>query len=520
MTAPPARQPSPPLPSSLSSPPPSPFAGFGVRFDAALARGIGNVVRRSLGPHQTAVVRIGFAFTWLVFLLREWPHRSELYGPDSPWGLDLAGRLLADNHAFTILVWSDSAVWFECVYHGAMAACVLLLLGWRTRASSVLFMLGVLSLQNRSVFMGDGGDNVIHLMAMYLVITRCGQVWSLDSRRRARGGGHPADPAGIAVWAALGAALLAAVAAGKLVSPVWTAFLGGLWLAHAYGWLVQRCYPGGVLDAHRRARGAPSTARAAEIATWAVLAAALLVALRAGLGEEWGWTVLFLAAWLVMAAWTVVQRGRPGEARVVTDVMANTAHNVVLLVIMFEVCLIYATAGWYKIQGSRWQDGTAVFYPMNLDYFAPWPELSAVLGNSGLLVMALTYGTVFVQVAFPFALLNRRAKNLLLFVMIGEHVGIALLLGLPFFSLAMIAMDIVFLPTVFLLWLGDRTARLTARVLPGGAAARGDRSGGGPVPAVPQQQTATATGAAADGGDGGEDGGTGDRRPVWARPAP
>ena len=25
-------------------------------------------------------------------------------------------------------------------------------------------MIGVLSLQNRSVFMGDGGDNVIHLM--------------------------------------------------------------------------------------------------------------------------------------------------------------------------------------------------------------------------------------------------------------------------------------------------------------------------------------------------------------------
>ncbi len=29
---------------------------------------------------------------------------------------------------------------------------------------------------------------------------------------------------------------------------------------------------------------------------------------------------------------------------------------------------------WYKIQGTRWQDGTALYYPLNLDYFTPWPK--------------------------------------------------------------------------------------------------------------------------------------------------
>ena len=51
--------------------------------------------------------------TWLLFLLREFPHRSELYGPDSPWGFDLARRLMASNHAFTVLMWSDGRAWFE-----------------------------------------------------------------------------------------------------------------------------------------------------------------------------------------------------------------------------------------------------------------------------------------------------------------------------------------------------------------------------------------------------------------------
>ncbi|WP_259454181.1 HTTM domain-containing protein [Streptomyces ginkgonis] len=375
---------------------PSPFAGLGKKFDAALGRGIGHITRRALGPHQTAIVRIGFAATWLVFLLREWPHRAELYGPDSPWSWEMAERLLADNGAFTVLMWSDSTLWFELVYHVAILASVGLLLGWRTRLTSVLFMLGVLSLQNRSIFMGDGGDNVIHLMAMYLVLTRCAQVWSLDARRRASAG--RTDRADIVIWSLTGAALLAALISGNLTSPVWSLFLAGLWLVYAAWWVLERYAPA-------------------------------------------------------------------GEPRTVADILGNLIHNATLLVIMFQVCLIYATAGWYKIQGSRWQDGTAVYYPMQLDYFTPWPALTDALSNSGLVVMALSYGTVFVQVAFLFALLNRRAKNVLLVLMIGEHIGIAVLMGLPFFSLAMIAMDAVFLPTAFLLWLGSRTVRVRDRLL-------------------------------------------------------
>ncbi|CAM5726497.1 hypothetical protein STENM223S_01316 [Streptomyces tendae] len=158
---------------------------------------VARVTDSALGPYQTAVLRIGVALTWLLFLLREYPHRQELYGPDSPWSWDLAAQLVGANDAFTVLLWSDSQVWFEAVYALAVLFSLLLLLGWRTRTMTALFMVGVLSLQNRSVFMGDGGDNVLHLMAIYLLFTRCGHVWSLDARRarraaraRARGSGH------------------------------------------------------------------------------------------------------------------------------------------------------------------------------------------------------------------------------------------------------------------------------------------------------------------------------------------
>lgn len=63
--------------------------------------------------------------------------------------------------------------------------------------------------------------------------------------------------------------------------------------------------------------------------------------------------------------------------------------------------------------------------------------------------------------------------------MMAEHAGIAVVLGLPFLSAAMIVCDTLFLPTALLLWIDARLSR------------RGLRSGGGrkvpaAVPSIPE----------------------------------
>ncbi|MEU3215240.1 HTTM domain-containing protein [Streptomyces sp. NPDC006971] len=396
-----------------------------LSLDRKLARAVQRVTSTALGPYQSAVIRIGFSATYLLFLLREIPNRHEMYGPDAPWRWDMARELISGNQAFTALMWSDSTVWFEIVYAVALLSATLLMVGWRTRAVSVLFMVGVLSLQNRSIFMGDGGDNVIHLMAIYLVLTRCGQVWSLDARRAAR----TARAAGLAA----------------LPPPVG---------AEAPG------QAGAPAEANADDPARPVRRDAVGPVLWGALGLVLIAAtLTDGLGGTWWFPALLWILWVGQGLWWVVNRRAPhSEMRTLLDIVANLAHNAALVVIMAEVCVIYATAGWYKVQGSRWQDGTALYYPLKLDYFAPWPVMSDILASSGVIVMLVSYGTVIVQVAFPFTLFNRKVKNVLLAVMICEHAGIALLLGLPFFSMAMIAADSVFLPTVFLVWLGDRVA--------------------------------------------------------------
>ncbi|MGG7573921.1 HTTM domain-containing protein [Streptomyces sirii] len=383
----------------------SPFKGMGTRLDAAIARGLNRITSAALAPYQAAVVRIGFALTFALYLIREWPYRLDLYGTTNPWGFDLAQRLIDSNHAFTVLLWSNHRLWFEVVYHGTIAASLLLFLGWHTRTMSMLFMVGVLSLMNRSMLLGDGGDTLIHLMASYLVLTRCGQVWSLDARRRERTQGQLSrdgcDRVSVVLWSLCGAGLALAQVTGFAALP-------------------------------------------------------------------WGWVLILWGWWLIQALWFWAGRRRSPEAGALLDVVANLVHNAAMLVIAAQVCLLYATAGWYKIQGARWQDGSALHFPLNLAYFSPWTTLSQVLDSRSIMVTLISYGTVIAQVAFPFTLLNRRVKNVLIVILISEHATIAVICGLPFFSLAMIASDMVFLPTSVLRWGGSRMAaardRITARL--------------------------------------------------------
>lgn len=341
-------------------------------------------------PYQAAVFRIGLALVIAAFLLREWPHRRVLYGDRSPLSYELALELGRLDGTFSVLHWSGGRVWFEIVYVLTIASALAVLVGWRTRTTSVLLMVGLLSLENRNPLVGDGGDNVLRIMVIYLVFTRCAQVWSLDARR-ARAGQRrkdTADRTGAVLWAAT-----------------------GLFLLLGFGW-------------------------------------------------DTGWPLVLWTLWGVQGLWYAVSRRHPeAEVRALLDAGASMLHNAAMLTIAVQVCLIYATSGWYKVQGSRWQEGSALHYVFHLEYFAPWPWLSGFLAANAVLVLLLSYGTVALQVAFPFTLANRRIKNVLLAVMILEHAGIAVLLGLPFFSLAMIACDAVFLPTAFLLWLDARCSR-------------------------------------------------------------
>ncbi|MEV7343885.1 HTTM domain-containing protein [Streptomyces sp. NPDC093544] len=331
------------------------------------------LTERPVSLYAAAVLRIGYGFLYLVFLLREFPNRDEIWGPGSPWTPELARQLFDQTGWASILTLSDNRAYFEACYVLALITSVLFLLGWRTRVVSVVFAVVVASFHARAIFMTDGGDNLILLMGVYLVFTACGRRWSLDARRtRLR---------------------------SSEVRPVHT----------------------------------PMGQGAAEL-----------------------------------------RRSR--------HTLTAVLHNCGMFVIAAQVCFLYGAAGLYKVQGGSWGNGTALHYVLNLDLFRPWPELSLMADEHDALIAIACYLTVLLQVAFPFVLFGR-LKYPVLTMLLGMHLGIAVLMGLPLFSGAMIIADAVFLPDRFYRSL-ERLWRRAGRATDGGKMRLSTR--GEPVLVPPQ----------------------------------
>lgn len=120
-------------------------------------------------------------------------------------------------------------------------------------------------------------------------------------------------------------------------------------------------------------------------------------------------------------------------------------HNLAVVAVAAQICIIYVASALYKVQGEYWQDGTAVYYPMQVGQYRPWPWLNDLLSANPFGVLAVTYFSVFIQLFFPLMLLRRATRVVALLGVLGMHAGIAVIMGLPFFSLFIMAGDQIFI---------------------------------------------------------------------------
>ncbi|MGA8988733.1 HTTM domain-containing protein [Aeromicrobium sp.] len=127
--------------------------------------------------------------------------------------------------------------------------------------------------------------------------------------------------------------------------------------------------------------------------------------------------------------------------------LTNGLHNVVLIALAWQVIIIYFSAGLFKVQGALWQHGTALYYPLQLQEYKPFPFLTDLFTHVGVIVGLSTYAAVLVQIGFAFALLHPVARRIAIFCAIMFHLAIAVLMALPWFSLSMIAFDAIFVST-------------------------------------------------------------------------
>lgn len=285
-----------------------------------------------------AITRILMAFTALGILITNFSTRYYAFGTGSAWTGELASPESEFPKLWIFSFFQDIRAhdtWFTISYVALAGLAVLLLLGYRTKLTTAVFLIAWVSFIELNDMLGDQGDNIFRIVLLFMLFTDAGARWSLDSRRR--------------------------------------------------------------------------------------------TALDGAAGVNWTLGQRFVKGLPIVPVW-----------------LRNVSNNLALVIIASQVSMVYVSGAFYKASGEPWANGTALYDPIHTVQFGTWPELSDFVTAWGPFVAALSYATILVQAFFPAMLLHPWTRRLALIVILGFHLGIALLMGLPWFSLSMIAVDAIF----------------------------------------------------------------------------
>jgi uncharacterized membrane protein YphA (DoxX/SURF4 family) len=144
--------------------------------------------------------------------------------------------------------------------------------------------------------------------------------------------------------------------------------------------------------------------------------------------------------------WSVDARlqARRGEIKPLVPVwFSATLHNLATILIIHQVVMVYVGSAFWKVQSELWKGGTAVYYPLQTEAYSPWHDWLHQAYSLGPVIHGATYMAIVVQLFFPVLLLYRPSRFVALILITGMHLGIGIFMGILYFSLVMIAVDMI-----------------------------------------------------------------------------
>lgn len=128
-------------------------------------------------------------------------------------------------------------------------------------------------------------------------------------------------------------------------------------------------------------------------------------------------------------AWTFDSRPAPSPRE-------ETIPVGCLRVMQVHLCAIYLAAGFFKAMGRQWWNGEAIWQAVSQPSFSTF-DLSWLARYSWIPMLA-GWGTLVVEIGYVFLIWPRRTRTAWCIATIGLHLGLALFMGLVFFSSVMI----------------------------------------------------------------------------------
>lgn len=116
-----------------------------------------------------------------------------------------------------------------------------------------------------------------------------------------------------------------------------------------------------------------------------------------------------------------------------------------LRLVQIQLTVLYVATVWAKLRGTTWNDGTAVSYAMRIGDLERFP-LPASVETSLVWANLFTYGTLATEFALAVLVWNRRARPWVLAAGVLMHLGIEYTLLVGYFTLAILAAYVAFVP--------------------------------------------------------------------------
>jgi len=138
---------------------------------------------KSIDARQYAALRIVFGSLTAIYFLGFLPFVETQFSA-SGWLGDIRQIAVQNGGSWSLFYIPTGSqantLAYVVVIVGLLAALVLVI-GWHTRLAAFITWLVWVSLWNRNPLLLDGDDAVLKVMCFYLMLSPCGNVWSVDS---------------------------------------------------------------------------------------------------------------------------------------------------------------------------------------------------------------------------------------------------------------------------------------------------------------------------------------------------
>ena len=106
--------------------------------------------------------------------------------------------------------------------------------------------------------------------------------------------------------------------------------------------------------------------------------------------------------------------------------------------LQIQVSVVYLWTCWHKLKGETWFDGSAVYYATRLDTMKN--VTIPVFMDSKVILSLATWSTLVIEFGLGFFVWFKETRKWFIFAGIGLHLGIEVLMAIPFFEWLMIVL--------------------------------------------------------------------------------